>query len=229
MHRKSSLRGHAVCARTVHALLCVLALACAPLNAATGPAEKEDLRFGFIKLTDMVPLAIAYERGYFEDEGLFVTLEAQANWKVLLDRVITGELDGAHMLAGQPIGATVGFGTEAHVVTAFTMDLNGNACTVSNDVWQAMKKQLPMNDGKPVHRAAILRKALQYQRLAGGVLCLHEEDPTLSGRGVMHEGDVSARLGLAGIPSVSESDTESTSPFFVETFCARRTTTRASA
>jgi dihydroorotase len=61
------------------------------------------------------------------------------------------------------------------------------------------------DDGKPVHRAGILRKALQYQRLAGGVLCLHEEDPTLSGRGVMHEGDVSARLGLAGIPSVSES------------------------
>jgi dihydroorotase len=61
------------------------------------------------------------------------------------------------------------------------------------------------DDGKPVHRAGILRKALQYQRLAGGVLCLHEEDPTLSGKGVMHEGDVSARLGLAGIPSVSES------------------------
>jgi len=60
------------------------------------------------------------------------------------------------------------------------------------------------DDGKPVHRAGILRKALQYQRLAGGVLCLHEEDPTLSGRGVMHEGDVSARLGLAGIPSISE-------------------------
>jgi dihydroorotase len=61
------------------------------------------------------------------------------------------------------------------------------------------------DDGKPVHRAGILRKALQYQRLAGGVLCLHEEDPTLSGSGVMHEGAVSARLGLAGIPSVSES------------------------
>ena len=61
------------------------------------------------------------------------------------------------------------------------------------------------DDGKPVHRAGILRKALQYQRLAGRVLCLHEEDPTLSGRGVMHEGEVSARLGLAGIPSISES------------------------
>ena len=61
------------------------------------------------------------------------------------------------------------------------------------------------DDGRPVHRAGILRKALQYQRLAGRVLCLHEEDPSLSGRGVMHEGEVSARLGLAGIPSVSES------------------------
>jgi dihydroorotase len=61
------------------------------------------------------------------------------------------------------------------------------------------------DDGKPVHAAGILRRALQYQRLAGGVLALHEEDPTLSGDGVMHEGTVSARLGLAGIPSVSES------------------------
>ncbi|MBA2515001.1 MAG: dihydroorotase, partial [Solirubrobacterales bacterium] len=61
------------------------------------------------------------------------------------------------------------------------------------------------DDGRPVHRAGILRKALQYQRLAGRLLCLHEEDPSLSGRGVMHEGEVSARLGLAGIPSISES------------------------
>ena len=67
--------------------------------------EKPELKLGFIKLTDMAPLAIAYEKGFFEDEGLYVTLEAQANWKVLLDRVITGELDGAHMLAGQPLGA----------------------------------------------------------------------------------------------------------------------------
>jgi dihydroorotase len=37
------------------------------------------------------------------------------------------------------------------------------------------------------------------------VLALHEEDPSLSGAGVMHEGEVSARLGLAGIPSISES------------------------
>ena len=73
--------------------------------------EKFELKFGFIKLTDCAPLVIAKELGYFEDEGLLVEIEAQANWKVLLDRVISGELDGAHMLAGQPIGATVGIGT----------------------------------------------------------------------------------------------------------------------
>jgi dihydroorotase len=61
------------------------------------------------------------------------------------------------------------------------------------------------DDGKPVVSAGVLRKAIQYQRLAGGVIALHEEDPSLSGRGAMHEGAVSAMLGITGIPSVSES------------------------
>ncbi len=61
------------------------------------------------------------------------------------------------------------------------------------------------DDGRPVVSAGLLRKALQYQRLAGGVIALHEEDPELSRDGVMHEGQISARLGLAGIPSLSES------------------------
>jgi len=117
-----------------------------------GYPEKEELTFGFIKLTDMAPIAIAYENGYFEDEGLYVTIEAQANWKVLLDGVIDGRLDGAHMLAGQPIAATMGFGTKAHIITPFSMDLNGNAITVSNDIWKQMKPNIPkMANGKPQH------------------------------------------------------------------------------
>jgi nitrate/nitrite transport system substrate-binding protein len=120
-------------------------------QADVGKPEKAQLKFGFIKLTDMAPLAVAYEKGYFEDEGLYVTLEAQANWKVLLDRVIDGQLDGAHMLAGQPLGATIGFGTKAHIITAFSMDLNGNGITVSNDIWKQMKAHVPMQDGKAMH------------------------------------------------------------------------------
>ena len=129
-----------------------------PVMAADA-LEKEDLKFGFIKLTDMAPLAIAYEKGYFEDEGLYVTLEPQANWKVLLDRVIDGELDGAHMLAGQPLGATIGFGTKAHVITALSMDLNGNGITVSKKIWEQMKKHVPHKDGKPVRFSAVVLKS----------------------------------------------------------------------
>ena len=61
------------------------------------------------------------------------------------------------------------------------------------------------DDGEPVESAGMLRKALQYQRLCGGVLALHEEDRSLSREGVMHEGAVSAALGLDGIPTVAES------------------------
>ncbi|WP_353371871.1 CmpA/NrtA family ABC transporter substrate-binding protein [Aliiglaciecola sp. NS0011-25] len=134
-----------------------------------GYPEKEELKFGFIKLTDMAPLAIAYEKRFFEDEGLYVTLEAQANWKVLLDRVIDGQLDGAHMLAGQPLGATIGFGTQADIITAFSMDLNGNAITVSNDIWKQMKPHIPHENGKPVHpiKADALKPVIDGFKNAG--------------------------------------------------------------
>ncbi|REE05619.1 CmpA/NrtA family ABC transporter substrate-binding protein [Marinoscillum furvescens] len=121
-------------------------------TAAKLAIEKPQLTFGFIKLTDMAPLAIAKELGYFEDEGLFVTIEAQSNWKNVLDRVIDGQLDGSHMLAGQPIAAGAGFGRQAELVTPFSMDLNGNGITVSNEVWSKMKPNVPKDEsGKPVH------------------------------------------------------------------------------
>ncbi|MEO8024525.1 ABC transporter substrate-binding protein, partial [Polaromonas sp.] len=134
-----------------------------------GQPEKESLKFGFIKLTDCAPLVVAYEKHFFEDEGLNVTLEAQANWKVLLDRVIDGQLDGAHMLAGQPLGATIGFGTKADIVTAFSMDLNGNAITVSNAVWAQMKPHLPMEGGKVKHpiKADALKKVVDKWKAEG--------------------------------------------------------------
>ncbi|MGY6648754.1 CmpA/NrtA family ABC transporter substrate-binding protein [Wenyingzhuangia sp. IMCC45574] len=120
--------------------------------AETLEIEKPQLTFGFIKLTDMAPLAIAKEKGFFEEEGLFVSVEAQANWKNVLDRVIDGQLDGSHMLAGQPIAAQAGFGRQAELVTPFSMDLNGNGITVSNKVWDGMKPHVKKGaDGKPIH------------------------------------------------------------------------------
>ncbi len=114
--------------------------------------EKPELKFGFIKLTDCAPLVIAKEKGYFEDEGLNVELEVQANWKNLLDGVINGQLDGAHMLAGQPIGATIGFGTQANIITAYSLDYNGNGITVSNEIWSQMQENEPrLKEPQPEH------------------------------------------------------------------------------
>jgi len=155
--------------RSLAALTLILVVGLTSVQAVED-LEKEELKFGFIKLTDMAPLAIAYEKGYFEDEGLYVTLEPQANWKVLLDRVIDGELDGAHMLAGQPLGATIGFGTKADIITAFSMDLNGNAITVSNDVWAEMKPNIPKQaDGKPMHpiKADALKPVVEKYKKEG--------------------------------------------------------------
>ncbi|WP_159020112.1 MULTISPECIES: CmpA/NrtA family ABC transporter substrate-binding protein [unclassified Algibacter] len=132
--------------------------------------EKPQLTFGFIKLTDMAPLAIAKEKGFFEDEGLFVSVEAQSNWKNILDRVIDGQLDGSHMLAGQPIAAGAGFGRQADLVTPFSMDLNGNGITVSNDVWSKMKPNVPTGeDGKPVHpiKAEALKPVITEYKNSG--------------------------------------------------------------
>jgi len=138
--------------------------------AATLEIEKPQLTFGFIKLTDMAPLAIAKELGYFEEEGLFVTIEAQSNWKNVLDRVIDGQLDGSHMLAGQPIAAGAGFGRQAELITPFSMDLNGNGITVSNDVWSKMKPHVPMDgSGKPVHpiKAEAIKPVIEEYKADG--------------------------------------------------------------
>lgn len=132
--------------------------------------EKDELKFGFIKLTDCAPIVIAREKGFFADEGLQVEVIAQPNWKTLLDNVINGELDGAHMLSGQPIAATIGFGTKAHVITAFTMDLNGNGITVSNSIWEQMQEQdEALQSPTPPHPiTAASLKPIVAEKLAGG-------------------------------------------------------------
>lgn len=97
---------------------------------------------------------------------------------------------------------------EARIPTGFTATITvgmaGEGLTEMAELADAGAAAFT-DDGLPVRSAGRMRQALRYQRLAGRVLALHEEDPTLSGGGVMHEGDVSALLGLAGIPAVSES------------------------
>lgn len=123
-------------------------------NAAARAAgiEKPNLKFGFIKLTDMAPLAVAKEKGFFAEEGLNVTLEPQANWKVLIDGVVGGQLDGAHMLAGHPLASAAGIGSKVRIVTPMSLDMNGKGVTISNRVYGLIAPTLPKGpDGKIAH------------------------------------------------------------------------------
>jgi nitrate/nitrite transport system substrate-binding protein len=123
-----------------------------PKSAAKGDLEKPVLKLGFIKLTDMAPLAIAKEKGFFAEEGLTVTLEPQANWKVLLDGVASGSLDGAHMLAGQPLASGAGIGAKVKLIAPLSLDINGKAITLSNKTYSLIAPTLPKDaDGKVTH------------------------------------------------------------------------------
>jgi dihydroorotase len=61
------------------------------------------------------------------------------------------------------------------------------------------------DDGRCVHDARVMRRALEYVRAFGGVVSQHAQDPTLAGNAACcHEGELSGRLGLPGWPGVAE-------------------------
>jgi dihydroorotase len=128
--------------------------------------------------------------------GGFCAVIAMPNTDPVVDdaAVLRSLVDAAKHKARVPVG----------FLASITRGLRGDELTEMAELRECGALGFT-DDGRPVVSAGMLRKALQYQRLCGGVIALHEEDPGLSGDGVMHEGAVSARLGLTGIPSVSES------------------------
>ena len=103
--------------------------------------EKTRLKFGIIPLTDCAPIVIAKEKGYFKKYGLDVEVSKEASWANIRDKVTIGALDGAHMLSPMTIASTLGVGAvKKPTITACAMDLNGNAITVSNALYERMLK-----------------------------------------------------------------------------------------
>lgn len=98
--------------------------------------EKTRLSIGLIRLTDCAPIVVAKERGFFTREGLDVTLSVEPSWSNIRDKVAAGLLDAAHMLATMPLTATLGLdGPRIPMLSALSLDLNGNAITVSEALY----------------------------------------------------------------------------------------------
>lgn len=130
--------------------------------------EKTDLTFGIIPLTDCAPLVVAAEKGYFANHGLNVTISKEASWANIRDKVAIGELDGAHMLAGMPIAASLGVGAlQKPTITGYSMDLNGNGITVSNELYDRMVEADPEAMSESPVSARALKKVIDADKAAG--------------------------------------------------------------
>jgi len=140
-------------------------------------------------------------------EGLETGTQAAAAggfWAVLAMANTTPPIDSVELLAALQERAR----QEAAVMVGFF-------ATLSQGLGGTRLSELAMlreggavgfsDDGKPVANPALLRTALRYQRLCGGVIALHEEDPALAGGGAVREGPTATRLALPGIPAASES------------------------
>lgn len=103
--------------------------------------ETRDLNIGMVALTDCAPLVIAKRLGYFEQWGLNVELHVQPSWATLRDRLQTGILDAAQMLAPMPLASTLGLqGPKVEMLTAFNLSMNGNGITLSNIIVDEISK-----------------------------------------------------------------------------------------
>lgn len=97
--------------------------------------EKRDLTLGLVPLTDCAPIAVAVERGFFNEVGLNVSTTRENSWAGIRDKVAYGVLDAAQMLATMPLCATLGIGgLQCDMVVNMTLDLNGNAITLSKEI-----------------------------------------------------------------------------------------------
>jgi nitrate/nitrite transport system substrate-binding protein len=130
--------------------------------------EKTKLTLGIIPLTDCAPIVVAHEKGYFKKYGLETIISKEASWANIRDKVALGALDGAHMLAGMPIAATLGVGAlPKPTITAYSMDLNGNAITVSNELYDKMVKADPESMKQSPISAKALKKVIDEEKKAG--------------------------------------------------------------
>lgn len=126
----------------------------------------ETLRIGFLPLVDACLPILARELGFAEEEGLELHLTRDVTWATVLDRLLYGQTDAAHMLAPLAVATTLGRGRPAKPLAApFVLGLNGNAITVRSDLAEAICTRSALGDPKEVGLA--LAKEAQ-RRLAAG-------------------------------------------------------------
>src|SRR6185503_202784 len=126
----------------------------------------ERLTIGFLPLVDACLPILAHEHGFAEEEGLALTFQRDVSWATVLDRLLYGHSDAAHLIAPLAIATTLGRGRPAQpLATPFVLGLNGNAVTMSAEL--AGKIAEPGRLSDPVALGAALAEEARARKAAG--------------------------------------------------------------
>jgi len=123
----------------------------------------EKLTIGFLPLVDACLPILAHEHGFAEEEGVALAFQRDVSWATVLDRLLYGHTDAAHLLAPLAIATTLGRGRPAQPLAApFVLGLNGNAITTRSD----LAAQIAAGDGLGDPREVGARLAEQVRARA---------------------------------------------------------------
>lgn len=127
------------------------------------------LRIGYVPLSDAAVLIAAAERGFAEAEGLEIELVREVSWANIRDKLILGHFDAAHMLAPFAIATSLGLGhLRVPLIAPFALNLNGNAITISSELFLEMVTHLGRAPEGPVEAAKALAGIVARRRATGG-------------------------------------------------------------
>jgi ABC-type nitrate/sulfonate/bicarbonate transport system substrate-binding protein len=128
----------------------------------------QPLHIGFIPLIDAASLIVAVDKGFAKAEGLDVTLVREVSWSNVRDKLNIGMFDAAHLLAPVAIASSLGLGhVKVPIVVPFTLNLNGNAITVSPALHEQISANLKGDLADPLATAQALARVLAARRSRG--------------------------------------------------------------
>src|SRR5690606_11559481 len=129
----------------------------------------ERLTIGFLPLVDACLPILAHEHGFAEEEGVALTFQRDVSWATVLDRLLYGHSDAAHLIAPLAIATTLGRGRPAQPLAApFVLGLNGNAVTLTPEVAAKVAERDKLAD--PAALGAALRQGAAARKAAGRLL-----------------------------------------------------------
>src|SRR5215475_1420565 len=106
--------------------------------------EQPRIKVGFIPIIDCAPIVLAEELGAYERQGLEVEIGREVSWANVRDKLVLGKLDASHILAPLPLAQTLGIDSVGvPMVNAMTLEVNGNAVTLSAGLWREIEEAAP--------------------------------------------------------------------------------------